>query len=276
MQHLTRAFSLSNTTFGNVSVYDKKSTGKQVVVKSVNLRFARAMKPIDRSGRRTERAIPERDMLIRIKTCGGHPNVVDFKDVHYNFEQQMYLEMDYCSQGDLFEYVKTKGRLSLDEIKTKFHQIVSGVSFLHEMGWAHRDLSLENILIDKNGICKLCDFGLVMCKIGLERKTVGKKRYMAPEIASLDKVYSAETIDTWSLGVILFTLLIDLFPFTEPSDNCRRFECFREFGLRSLIAKAKTAPILSHRAMDLLEQMLQIDPKSRISVEEILKHPFFW
>ena len=277
MYHLTRAFPLSNTTFGNVSVYDKKSTNQQVVVKSVNLRFARVMKAIDRRpGPITERAIPERDMLIRIKTSGGHPNVVDFRDVHYDFKQQMYLEMEYCSQGDLFEYVKAKGRLSLDEIKTKFHQIVSGVSFLHEMGWAHRDLSLENILIDKNGICKLCDFGLVMCKIGLERKTVGKKRYMAPEIASLDKVYSAETIDTWSLGVILFILLIDLYPFAKPSDNCRRFEYFHKFGLRSLIAKAKKAPTVSNRAMDLLEQMLQIDPKSRISVEEILKHPFFW
>ena len=115
-----------------------------------------------------------------------------------------------------------------------------------------------------------------MCKIGLERKTVGKKRYMAPEIASLDKVYSAETIDTWSLGVILFILLIDLFPFTEPTDNCQRFEYFRQFGLRSLIAKAKKDPIVSNRAMDLLQQMLQIDPKARISVEEILKHPFFW
>ena len=105
MHHLTCAFQLSNTTFGNVSVYNKKSTiDQQVVVKSVNLRFARAMKAIEGSGRRvTERAIPERDMLIRIKTSGGHPNVVDFKDVHYDFQQQMYLEMEFCSQGDLLE-----------------------------------------------------------------------------------------------------------------------------------------------------------------------------
>ncbi len=276
MENLRLYRKLFNTTYGDVSVYENQLTNQPVVIKSVNLRFARAMKAIDRRpGPITERAIPERDMLIRIKSLGGHPNVVDFKAVHYGVQDQMYLEMEYCSRGDLFEYVRAKGKLAFDEVKTKFYQIVSGVGFLHEIGWAHRDLSLENILIDENGICKLCDFGLVMCRIGVERKTVGKKRYMAPEIASPDQVYSAETIDAWSLGVILFSLFFNMFPFTQPTNKCNRFKYYRKFGIRSLIAKARNAPILSTQALDLLDNLLQIDPNARLSMEEILNHPFF-
>ena len=105
-----------------------------------------------------ENAWTELEILKTLRKSGGHKNIVEFKDVHYD-HKNMYIVMEHCAQGDLFNYT-SNNVLSLAKAFAMFEQIVDGVAFLHSCGFAHLDLSLENILLDRNGVCKLSDFGL--------------------------------------------------------------------------------------------------------------------
>lgn len=141
------------------------------------------------------------------------------------------------------------------------------------MGYPHRDLSLENILIDQNGVCKLCDFGLVVPITRLENHAVGKTRYMAPELVCPNRTerYSPAPVDIWSLGIILFVLVTNYFPFKKADRSCDRFQNFCKFGLEAF----EIQDIVSATALDLLKQMLQVQPENRPSISQVLSHPYF-
>lgn len=124
--------------------------------------------------------------------------------------------IELCSGGDLFSYIKKRRRLKEDVARFFFKQLVEGLAYIHNARKVvHRDIKLENILLDATGNVKICDFGVSrQLKTGMEKmkEQCGTPAYIAPEIL-LDKGYVGFNVDMWSAGVCLYAMLIGSVPF---------------------------------------------------------------
>ncbi|XP_068266183.1 maternal embryonic leucine zipper kinase-like isoform X2 [Nyctibius grandis] len=179
------------------------------------------------------------------------------------------LALRYCPGGELFDYIISKDRLSEEEARVFFRQIVSAVAYVHSQGYAHRDLKPENLLIDKEHNLKLIDFGLcAKPKGGLDyhlNTCCGSPAYAAPELIQ-GKAYIGSEADIWSMGVLLYALLCGFLPFDD--DNVMAL--YRKI----MRGKYSIPKWLSPSSTLLLNQMLQVDPKKRITVKHLLSHPW--
>ncbi|KPV73252.1 uncharacterized protein RHOBADRAFT_2369, partial [Rhodotorula graminis WP1] len=190
-------------------------------------------------------------------------------------ESSIYLVTELCSGGELFDYLVEQcappagtGGLALAETRRIFGQLVLGVAYLHSEGVVHRDLKLENVLLDENVNVKIADMGFGReFERGrwLETK-VGTLGYTAPEIVAGSR-YLGEQVDIWSLGVILYALLTGSLPFDDDDESV----------MRSLILAGRYAvpAFLDPDASDLVQRILVVDPLRRPSLRDILAHPFF-
>ncbi|KVI00500.1 Protein kinase, catalytic domain-containing protein [Cynara cardunculus var. scolymus] len=129
--------------------------------------------------------------------------------------------MEYAAGGELFDRICTAGRFSEDEARYFFQQLISGVSFCHSMQICHRDLKLENTLLDGSRAprLKICDFGYSKSSLlhSRPKSTVGTPAYIAPEVLSR-REYDGKLADVWSCGVTLYVMLVGAYPFEDPSD----------------------------------------------------------
>uniref|UniRef100_A0A8C3PYX7 Maternal embryonic leucine zipper kinase n=1 Tax=Chrysolophus pictus TaxID=9089 RepID=A0A8C3PYX7_CHRPC len=183
--------------------------------------------------------------------------------------KKIFMVLEYCPGGELFDYIVSKDRLSEEEARVFFRQIVSAIAYVHSQGYAHRDLKPENLLIDEKHNLKLIDFGLcAKPKGGLDYRLntcCGSPAYAAPELIQ-GKAYIGSEADIWSMGVLLYALLCGFLPFDD--DNV--------MALYRRITRGKyTVPKwLSPSSTLLLNQLLQVDPKKRITVKHLLSHPW--
>ncbi|XP_075344820.1 maternal embryonic leucine zipper kinase isoform X6 [Mycteria americana] len=179
------------------------------------------------------------------------------------------LALGYCPGGELFDYIIAKDRLSEEEARVFFRQIVSAIAYVHSQGYAHRDLKPENLLIDEEHHLKLIDFGLcAKPKGGLDyhlNTCCGSPAYAAPELIQ-GKAYIGSEADIWSMGVLLYALLCGFLPFDD--DNV--VAVYRKI----MRGKYSIPKWLSPSSALLLNQMLQVDPKKRITVKHLLTHPW--
>ncbi|XP_037530892.1 maternal embryonic leucine zipper kinase [Nematolebias whitei] len=182
---------------------------------------------------------------------------------------QIFMVLEYCPGGELFDYIIAKDRLSEQETRVFFRQIVSAMAYVHSQGYAHRDLKPENLLIDEDQNLKLIDFGLCAKPkggLGYELKTCcGSPAYAAPELIQ-GKAYIGSEADVWSMGVLLFALLCGYLPFDD--DNC--MVLYRKITR----GKYDNPQWLSTGSILLLNQMMQVDPKRRLTVRQLLDHPW--
>uniref|UniRef100_A0A8C9W7I4 Maternal embryonic leucine zipper kinase n=1 Tax=Scleropages formosus TaxID=113540 RepID=A0A8C9W7I4_SCLFO len=182
---------------------------------------------------------------------------------------KIFMVLEYCPGGELFDYIIAKDRLSEEETRVFFRQIVSALAYVHSQGYAHRDLKPENLLIDEDHNLKLIDFGLCAKPkggLGYELKTCcGSPAYAAPELIQ-GKAYIGSEADVWSMGVLLFALLCGYLPFDD--DNCMALYRKIMRGNYDIPHWLSTGSIL------LLNQMLQVEPKLRITVRQLLGHPW--
>lgn len=206
---------------------------------------------------------------IEFKNSGfDHPNIVKILDVvPMKQTNSVCLVMEYVNGGDLLELVQTK---PLDARKARylFKQIVEAVKYFHDNGYCHRDLKLENILLDQSHTSiKLTDFGFTS-KIGsndIKKSFLGSPIYAAPEIYS--KALPCGTYsDCWSLGVVLFTMVTGLFPFPGVSTH--------QQVKNACLGKYFHNPLTSASFQDLIDQLLQVNALLRPCTEDILKHPW--
>lgn len=204
----------------------------------------------------------------------AHPNLVYY---HAGFAEAglLWLVMEPYRGGDLYAFLESQPDQRLDENNALevWQQIVQAVGYLHRHGIAHRDLSLENILVDEEGVPKVCDFGLstFIEKDTLAAGQVGKAYYMAPEVVAGDE-YDAVQADVWSLGVILFILLTGspLVQIATSSDPVLR--ALQTVGVQGILRHWRMDHHVSLRCMDLLDRMLQVSPSQRAkSTEELLE-----
>ena len=204
---------------------------------------------------------------IQIIRQMNHNNIVRLYSV-VESPNRLYLIMEFCSQGDLFEHIVKKKRLTEPEACRIFRQIISGLKYLHSLGVAHRDIKPENILLDTDGDIKIVDFGLSHEFFGSQRlKTpCGSPCYAPPEMIK-GKEYDPKQTDVWSTGVLLFAMLCGYLPFDDPKNET----------LYKKIVQGKfiVPKYLSADAQDLLNRMLIGDPKERIRIEQIIAHPWF-
>jgi serine/threonine protein kinase len=204
---------------------------------------------------------------INILHLCTHPHIIRLYEV-IDTPTDIFLVNEYVSGGELFDYIVSKGRLSADEARNFFHQIVSGVEYCHFQKIVHRDLKPENLLLDSNLNIKIADFGLsnLMRDGDFLRTSCGSPNYAAPEVIS-GHLYAGPEVDVWSCGVILYALLCGSLPFDDES-------------IPNLFKKIKSGMYslpthLSQLARNLIPRMLEVDPMKRITIPEIRLHPWF-
>ncbi|XP_058497504.1 maternal embryonic leucine zipper kinase [Solea solea] len=182
---------------------------------------------------------------------------------------QIFMVLEYCPGGELFDYIIAKDRLSEEETRVFFRQIVSAMAYVHSQGYAHRDLKPENLLIDEDHNLKLIDFGLCAKPkggLGYELMTCcGSPAYAAPELIQ-GRAYIGSEADVWSMGVLLFALLCGYLPFDD--ENC--VVLYRKI----MRGKYDNPQWLTPGSVLLLNQMMQVDPKRRVTVRHLLDHPW--
>nr|XP_040141984.1 maternal embryonic leucine zipper kinase isoform X4 [Ictidomys tridecemlineatus] len=182
---------------------------------------------------------------------------------------KIFIVLEYCPGGELFDYIISQDRLSEEETRVVFRQIVSAVAYVHSQGYAHRDLKPENLLFDENHKLKLIDFGLCAKPKGNKdyhlQTCCGSLAYAAPELIQ-GKSYLGSEADVWSMGILLYVLMCGFLPFDD--DNV--------MALYKKIMRGKydVPKWLSPSSILLLQQMLQVDPKKRISMKNLLNHPW--
>ena len=204
---------------------------------------------------------------INILHLCTHPHIIRLYEV-IDTPTDIFLVNEYVSGGELFDYIVSKGRLSSDEARNFFHQIVSGVEYCHFQKIVHRDLKPENLLLDSNLNIKIADFGLsnLMRDGDFLRTSCGSPNYAAPEVIS-GHLYAGPEVDVWSCGVILYALLCGSLPFDDESIP-NLFKKIKS-GMYSLPSH------LSQLARNLIPRMLEVDPMKRITIPEIRLHPWF-
>lgn len=180
----------------------------------------------------------------------------------------IYLLTELCRGGELNRLVKSGKKLKIDRVRKIFHQIVEGVKYLHDNMIIHRDLKLANIMLTEQGDIKIGDFGLAvqLKNFSEERETIcGTPNYMSPEILR-EELYNFET-DVWSLGCILYALLVGRPPFEGPN--------MKGTVLNVKRGKFDIPEGVPADAKDLIRKLLKFKREERISVSDILRHSFF-
>ena len=222
-----------------------------------------------------KKRITEKDDLIRIKrefemlSKFDHPNIILIAEI-FETKERYYSVMEYCENGELFNYIVKNRYLSEEEASFFFYQLICGLEYIHSLGIVHRDLKPENLLLTKNNLLKIIDFGLSHYHDAnpdcLLETPCGSPCYASPEMVSGFR-YDGYKIDIWSSGVILFAMLCGYLPF-EHKNNKILFQ-------KILECKVKLPNHLSEDSKDLILKILVKDPNKRISIEQIKNHPFY-
>ncbi|CAD5195962.1 serine/threonine-protein kinase SAPK7 [Musa acuminata AAA Group] len=204
-----------------------------------------------------------------------HPNIIRFKEVVLT-RTHLGIVMEYAAGGELFDRISNAGRFSEDEARYFFQQLICGVSYCHFMQICHRDLKLENTLLDGSPAprLKICDFGYSKSSLlhSRPKSTVGTPAYIAPEVLSR-REYDGKTADVWSCGVTLYVMLVGAYPFEDPDDPRN----FRKTIGRIVAAQYKI-PEYVHTSQDcrqILSRIFVANPERRITIREIRNHPWF-
>eukprot|EP01114_Cavostelium_apophysatum_P005410 TRINITY_DN1635_c0_g1_i1.p1 TRINITY_DN1635_c0_g1~~TRINITY_DN1635_c0_g1_i1.p1 ORF type:complete len:642 (+),score=120.86 TRINITY_DN1635_c0_g1_i1:150-2075(+) len=231
-------------SYGKVKVATHKDTGDRFAVKI--LRKDR-IQDLDRVRR-------EIDIMKEV----DHPNIVKLIEVIETEEDiNLVMELGERSLGKLI----ANGPLSEVEARRYFEQIANAVKYCHQRGVIHRDLKLDNVMLDKEGNCKLIDFGLSnFMETGKMRSTFcGTPAYAPPEMI-LGKRYTGPEVDVWSLGIVLFHLVQGTLPFKDIAEV--------------ISGSYHPSKEISAELLDLLSHMHRVEPSERFSIAQVLQHPW--
>ncbi|GAX14927.1 hypothetical protein FisN_12Lh371 [Fistulifera solaris] len=238
-----------------------------------------------------EDPIKEVSAMQYISEGGQHPHVMGVLDVLKD-EEYLLLFMPFCSSGDLFGFVQQAGRFPEPMARYWFMQILEGLTHLQKKGVCHRDMSLENILVDEYRTAVVIDLGMCLrvpyddgetggvadVSAGTLRRLInplipcGKPNYISPEVLKSEVPFDGFAIDLWATAVMLFIMLVGLPPWEFAREEDPRFRMVARGGLERMLRSWNRE--ISPLAADLLQKMLREDPRQRLSLEEVKVHPW--
>ena len=241
--------------FGKVNIGLNVLTGRIVAIKSFNKKNI-----INESSKKK--------ILYETNLMRGlfHPSVTKILET-FESENYMLIIMEYISGGNLQNFVKKRRKLCEKTAKILFRQIIQGIKYIHSRGIVHRDIKLENILLDLNNIIKICDFGVgkLIKPNTILKDQCGTPVYMAPEIIK-GEGYHGFPVDIWSAGVALYIMLSGSLPFNKDKDHDLEFSILNN--------NIKEISDISEDANNLLKNILEKDPNKRFTANQILEHPW--
>ncbi|OBZ67823.1 Serine/threonine-protein kinase HSL1 [Grifola frondosa] len=253
---------------GRVKIARHRRTGQLAAIKILPLQpFVNSRASLATQAK-TEKQRLGVDREITMMKLMNHPNIMRIYDV-YEGDKELYLILEYVEGGELFDFLVNRGRLPPLEALAYFKQIVYGLNYAHTFSIIHRDLKPENILIHSLNppLIKIADWGMAaFAPPSLQLETsCGSPHYASPEIVNGHK-YSGTATDIWSCGVILYALLTGRLPFDDKN-------------VRTLLTKVKIGKydmpsFVDPLAKDLLSRMLVVDVAKRITMAEVLAHPW--
>ena len=241
--------------FGKVKLSKLIATNEKYAIKILNKEKLKAQTKSS--------SINEIEILSKL----NHPNVIHVVKILED-DINFYIIMEYCSKGELFDYIVKQEKLNEIEAAIFFYQLIIGVEYIHKQKLAHRDLKPENLLLTKNHILKIIDFGLCHDFDGtkLLKTKCGSPSYAAPEILR-GFPYNGFKSDIWCCGIILYGMLCGYLPFDGDNNQ----EIFKQI----VQCNPEYPPFLENDSIDLLTKILNDEPNERITINQIKKHPFF-
>jgi serine/threonine protein kinase len=254
--HYILGKTIGEGTFGKVKLGTHILTGETVAVKILEREKIKEIADVQRVAR-------EIHILKRVQ----HPHIIQLYEI-IETPRQLFLIMEYCSGGELFDHIVECGRVQESDAWRFMHQILSGVEQIHKINVVHRDLKPENLLLSKEKSIKIVDFGLsnIYKDDQLLKTACGSPCYAPPEMIA-GHWYVPSRCDVWSCGVIMFALVCGYLPFEDTNT--------RELYNKILNAEYRTPKFISPSAKDLIGAMLTIDPEDRITIPEIRQHPWY-
>lgn len=193
-----------------------------------------------------------------------HHNICQLYQV-IETDDKFFMIMEYCTGGELFDYIVDNVRLIENEARRFFRQILSAVAYVHDQGFVHRDLKPENFLLDEKENLKLIDFGLcTQQKVESDEVDTccGSPAYAAPELIEGKQGVGSEA-DVWSMGVLLYTLLCGCLPF-EDDDTSFLYKKIQS-------GKYDVPDFLSEESASLIQKLLQLDTNHRATIEDLME-----
>lgn len=209
---------------------------------------------------------------ISILKAVKHPNVIELHEVIQDSSSRIFLVTEYCSGGDLLQYLKRKKTLKELEVQKVAHQVAKGLEALYKLDIMHRDIKLQNLLISSKGgktTIKIADFGLARYATGYASTCCGTLAYMAPEV--IHGSHYKVNAELWSFGVALYVLLSGKLLF-KPKSQIQIFADME--NMKELIDYRLSKLKISEQCKDLLKQLLVPDYKKRMDKVQFFSHPF--
>ena len=239
--------------FGKVNIGLHVLTGRIVAIKSFNKKKLK-------NEHAKLKILQEIELMKNLR----HSSVVKLLDT-FETNEYLLIIMENISGGDLLSFVKKRTKLNEKICKHIFKQLLLSIKFIHSKNIIHRDIKLDNILIDLNNNIKLCDFGVgkMIHENEIIKEQCGTPAYIAPEILE-NKGYEGFPVDVWSSGIVLYAMLSGTVPF--KANNLT--------DLHNIIIEGNFKEIndISFDCKDLLKKLLKVNPKERITIDEALKH----
>ncbi|KAG6542743.1 hypothetical protein Mapa_015818 [Marchantia paleacea] len=246
-------------TFAKVKFAQNTETGESVAMKVLDKKTILQHKMVDQIKRE-----------ISVMKLVRHPNVVRLHEVLAS-KGKIYIILEFVTGGELFDKIVHQGRLTENESRRYFQQLIDAVDYCHSKGVYHRDLKPENLLLDAHGNLKISDFGLSalpqqLRDDGLLHTTCGTPNYVAPEVLN-DQGYDGAVADVWSCGVILYVLMAGFLPFDEAD----LVTLYRKIH----VAEFQCPPWFSTGARSLITRILDPNPQTRIKISGIRRDEWF-
>ena len=238
-------------TYGKVKLATHIKLNEKVAIKFIN------KKKLTNAGD-DERIKNEINIITKL----NHPNILKAFEV-FEDDNNYYIVMERPIRGDLFNYICSKNRLSMDEASFIFYQIVNGIQYLHANKIVHRDMKPENIMLTQDMIVKIGDFGLSKYFKSTESRlktNCGSPCYSAPEVLRGNK-YKPKPVDIWGLGIILYCMVCGELPFEDEREDV----LIRKVTL----CNYKCPLFVSDIFKNFFKKILCANPNERITIEQI-------